>query len=331
MTRIANYRSLALLGLFGSIVSGCATAPRGPAGKLADAGISATSIFGSDVRDTAYRLETIDITDSFSATWERCNAQPAICAEVVKSDENYAARQQLIKVIKLRAVALDALSEAYTALKQEADYDAKADLEGATNEAIKGVNNFASAVAAIAGAAPGASILTETLGPVVSLGAGLLADSKQKKRLIAGSIAIKEATLRLKQALEVEKFIFDSLGAYAVLNRTNARLALLDAGLVSNTDILVPLAADLNMKLLPNTEATVTKSKAAQTAVRAMVQAISRTEVTQVQNKYGASIDALDALIKAHGDFEKERNMSLADVQRLLAELDAALETETKE
>lgn len=307
------------------ILAGCAAAPRGPALTLAEAGISTTGAFGTDVRKTAAQIQYVDVTEAFVSAYLYCSSPSIPCAPPAPAPEILAARRDLAEAVTLRADAIEALGKAYAALKTEADYDAASDLKGATNDAIKGVNNFAAKIAAIGGAAPGAALISEPLGQFAGFAVGLFADQSQKKRLIAASRAIGGATRRLRDALAVEAYVFDTFPLFIEKNRTGARLALLDAGVISNSDVLAPMTSHLGVKQVAGAEAAIGKSPAAAAAVRAVVEAQSRSEVLAMKARYRASLAALDALLEAHADLEAGRDVSLGDIDRFLGELDAAL------
>lgn len=306
-------------------LAGCAVAPRGPAATLADAGVSATSSFGSDVRKTSDALEYADLSDSFTTTWERCTSAPKFCKAEVKSNANYEKRHKLAEAVLLRERALSALGGAYTALKQEADYDAKADLAGATKKAIGGVNDFAGAIAAIGGAAPAAALISQPITAVAGVIAGNFAEQAQRKRIVTASRQIGAATQRLRDAMTVEAYVFDSLAQYLEDNDRSTRAALLKARLISNTAVLGPLAQRLGVALVDDTDARVDASPALQQAVQATLIAQSRAQVALTRQRYSTAIAALDALISQHENLEKTQTVSLDDVARLLAELDASL------
>lgn len=329
--KIIRVSQIGISLLVASTLVSCAAVPRGPAGSLADAGIAATNAFSTDVRQTASQIKNIDVTEAFVATYGLCSANPALCGQLIQQDATYQQRLDLAKTIELRATAIDGLGKAYRSLKKESDYDARADLVGATNTAIEGVNNFAAAALAIGGGAPAAALIAEPLSKIVGLGAGLFADAKQRSRIIEGSRAISAATKRLRDALAVEAYVFENLAGYIEKNRAAAKIALLSAGLASNNEILLPLTTGVGLKPVAGIDAIVGKSPATQTAVQAVITAQSRNEVQMIRNKYKASINALDALIDAHGELEADRGVSLADVERFLGELDVALDAEDKE
>lgn len=312
-------------------LSACASVPHGPALSLANAGVATTSTFSTNVRITASQVQYVDVTEAFVATYDYCANSALPCSPQLQSGAMVKLRQDLANVILLRAKAIDALGKAYGALKTEAEYDARGDLVSATNSAIEGVNNFAAAALAIGGAAPAAALIGEPLKQIAGFGVGLLADRNQRRRLLAGSEAIAAATKRLRDALAVEAFVYDSLADYIEKSRTAAKIRMLDAGLVSNTDALMPMAANLGLKPVAGVDAVIAKSPQTKIAVTAMLQAQSRADVQLDKDKYQASIAALDALLRAHDELKKNQSVSLADVDRFLGELNASLDTGKKE
>lgn len=311
-------------------LSGCTSVPKGPALTLANAGIAATGAFGTEVRDTASQILYVDASDAFVATYDVCE-KPAICKPLVQSDVTFQDRQKLVDAILLRGRALDALGKAYGALKTEAEYDARGDLIGATNAAIDGVNTYAAAIAAIGGAAPAVSLIKEPLKGITGFAVGLLADRNQRRRLVAGSEEIAKAATRLRDALKVEAFVYDSLAEYIQKNRTAARIRLVRAGIVSSSDALTPLTGNLGIKPAPNADAAIAQSPRAKTAIEAVLQAQSRADVAAARNKYAASISALDSLLQAHDQLKTGQSVSLVDVDRFLGELDTAIGGTKKE
>lgn len=304
----------------------CVSAPRGPAATLANAGIASTNAFARDYRTTATRLRDVDVSDAFANTLAYCSNPNIPCEPQLKPGTNLQAREDLATAVELRGRAVDALSAAYAALKTEAEYDARADLVTATNGAIDSVNAFSASILAVSGsaAAPGASLISEPLKQIVGFGAGLFADRSQSKRLKAGSRAIGEATRRLRDSLAVEAFIFDSLAAYIEESRLSAKLSLLEAGLASHQSVVLPMIEDMQLKPADGLEATIRKSPPTQAAIRAILIAESRSEVAQTRARYAASLKALDELVRAHAEFEQDRPLTLADLDRFLSELNQA-------
>jgi len=313
------------------LLSSCTSVPRGPALTLANAGIATSTTFGTGVRSTATQVQYVDVTEAFVATYDYCANPARACTPQLQSGAMVKLRQDLVNVILLRAKAIDALGGAYSALKTEAEYDARGDLVGAINSAIDGANNFSAAALAIGGAAPAAALIGAPLKQISTLGAGLLADRNQRRRLLAASSTIAAATRRLRDALAVEAFVYDSLADYIEKSRTAAKIRMLDAGLVSNADALAPMAGNIGLKPVSGVDAVIAKSRRTKTAIAAMLQAQSRTDVQLAKNRYRASMAALDGLLRAHEELEKNQSVSVRDVDRFLGELNAALDDAKKE
>ncbi len=308
-------------------LAGCASADRGSAASLAEAGINSTSALERDVRDTVAKLEYVDVTEAFTATWQLCQ-NPGICSVMVPSNANYAKRRQLVQSIALRAQALSALKNAYRALENEANYDAREDLEGTTSDAINAVNSFASSIAPLA-PAPLAAVISQPIAAVFSAGAGFFAGSQQKSRILEANRLIENATKRFRDALAAEKYAFVSIEDYLALHRKEARLALLDAGLVSRSSVLMPMAKRLDMTLVKNADSIIAKSNATKTSVEAVIEAQSRADLQNTKRKYDAALSTLDSLLVAHSKILNDRGLSLSDINSNISALNAALEDQT--
>ncbi|MEL7217024.1 MAG: hypothetical protein AAGK01_01175, partial [Pseudomonadota bacterium] len=221
--------------------AGCVSAPRGPASALADMGIRTSASLGSGIRSTADDVSNVGVSNAFASTWRLCNANPQLCQPTQADAANFAARQKLAGAINLRAQAVNALEEAYGVLEQEASYDAKGDLQGAVGDAVSAVNKYSDFVLA----APGGQIIGNQAGKIVSAVAGILAEGRQKKRLLEASRLIQASATQLHDGLKAEAAIYESIQGYVVDSQTDARIALYDAGLVSRAQFLVPMSRDL--------------------------------------------------------------------------------------
>lgn len=309
------------------MIGGCATAPRGPAASLASAGLTSTGAMARDYRTTASRLREIAVLDAFSNTLAICSNPQLECVSQLPPDRNRQIREELARSIELRGRAVEALSASYAALKTEADYDARADLVTATNTAVDAINSFSNAILGVTGAAaaPAAGLIREPLKRIVGLGTGRLAERAQAKRLKHASMAIRQAAQHLRNALSVEAFVFNDLATYLVETRVSARKSMLQSGLASHQSVVTPMIDSLELKPADGMEATIRKSPATQAAVVAIVEARARDEIAQTQARYAAALRALDELIKAHADFERDAPLSLAELERFLSELNAAV------
>lgn len=302
-------------------LTGCATAPRTEAGLIADAGVKATGTFQTDVNTLAAHLTSADVTEAFRRRWDICQ-NPLNCkTPVTVNPLIFAARRDLATAVQLRAKALGALGAAYGALKQEADYDARADATSATNEAVGAINDFAGNIFALSGAPIPA--------PVVALAGdigGIIADSRQRRRILAANIKLREIAQRLHDGLKQEEIVFDKIAASTEQQRAAARIALFEAKLIAGTTLIKPMADSLDVQLKSTADATIDGSDALRSAVADAAKAQSAAETVAIQGRYHTSLAALEALIVEQDKLGSKGGVSLAEVDRLLGTIVASLD-----
>jgi hypothetical protein len=161
---------------------------------------------------------------------------------------------------------------------------------------------------------------------LVDFGFGALGEHLQRKRILAANREIAKAVLQLRNGMENEKAVFDTLSDYLVGKRTAARLVLYQSGLSSSSAIMTQIATDLDMTLVSNSDSIVDSSVPIKTALLASVEALARQDVLAAQGRYRTSIAALDALLRQHAELERNAAVSIADVERLVDKLNAALD-----
>jgi hypothetical protein len=313
-----------VLACAAAVLAGCASAPRAPAASLAAAGIKATGSFAAEVRSVEAQLDSAVVGDAFTATWQVCSNPNLTCEPKVPSEALTQRQHDLARVVELRARAIDALGAAYAALQAEAAYDGSADLQGAAEEAVGSVNSFAEAVGRIGGV-PGAAAVSEPIQGLVGFGAGLLGERRQRERILAASRVIGAATRRLRDGMQKEAGIFDSLAGYLVDKRAAVRLAFYHAGLTSGSDILTDLAAKLDVPLVSNSGSILAGSVPLRTAIEASMIGMARLEVLAVQDRYRAAIAALGALVASHQQLEARQPLAIGDIEQFLDRLNASL------
>jgi len=315
---IATLAAAALLG-------GCAAAPLGPAASLAEAGIKATGSFSQEVTGVASQLGSVEVGEAFTATWEQCSNSALTCKEIVEPAELASDRRALARVVALRAKALDALGAAYGALQTEAAYNQSADLSGAAGDAIKAADSFA---AAAAGLRKGGNVpaIPAQAASLADFGFSLLGDQLQRKRILAASRDIARATLQVRNGMIDESAAFGRLTRYLVGKRTEVRMTLMKAGLVSRDEVMQQVADQMNVKLVDGFGGIVSSSPADQMALQASMRALAQQEVLATQERYQAGIAALGALLKSHAELEKGKPLSIGSIDRFLTQLDATLQ-----
>lgn len=315
-------RRIAGLALTAAILlGGCASAPRAPATSLAEAGIQATGSIGTEVRRMETELGSLAAANAFTATLGQCANVRLTCKEIVESDEIVSERGKLAAAVALRAKALDALGAAYTALQTEAAYNQGADLSSAAGDAVKAANAFAAAAAKLDGGAT-PSALPAPIAGLADFGFGLLGEQLQRKRILAASRQIADATLLVRNGMVAEAASFASLSQYLIGERVEARMALMRVGSLSRDDVLKQIADQMGLTLTPPTDAS---PAAYQTALQAAMRALAEQEVVEVNERYQAGIAALGALLQSHAQLEKGQGISIANIERVLTRLDAAI------
>jgi|GEM_PF-6930423 len=315
-----SYRPVLCLALV-ALLGGCASAPRAPATSLAEAGIQATGSIGTEVRRMETELGSLAVANAFTATLGQCANARLTCKEIVESDEIVVERGKLAAAVALRAKALDALGAAYTALQTEAAYDQSADLSSAAGDAVTAANAFAAAAARL-DPGPTPSAVPAPIASLADFGFGLLGEHLQRKRILAASRQIADATLLVRNGMVAEAASFASLSQYLVGERVAARMALMKVGSLSRDDVLKQIADRLNLTLIAPTDAT---PAAYQMALQASMRALAEQEVVDVNERYQAGIAALGALLQSHAQLESGKAISIANVERVLIRLDAAI------
>lgn len=318
MYRIVSMLTTIATGI--SLVS-CATAPRGPAGRVADAGIKATASFNSDTSALSDHVATGGVTEAFVQRWQLCKAQPTLCGTSLPTDPNFQLRQDLAAAVMLRSKALIALNQAYAALKQEAEYDARADMTGAVNEAVSSVNSFA-AVAFKLAQAPIRADISALLG----VAGGIVGEQRQRGRILRANAKLREITQRLHDALAAEAQVFDRIADPIEMRRAEALAALFDEGLIDGAELIKPMTASLGVTLASGSSAKIAASPALKAATSDLLRAQAQVETVRVRARYRASLAALQALVIEHDNLANKRSVSLAEVVRLLDEVNAALD-----
>jgi hypothetical protein len=313
------YRTATLAVLIVTL-SSCATAPRGPAGRLADAGISATAAFGTDTTRLANDVASGSITSAFVERHQVCVPPAVGCNIALPADPNRALRRDLAAAIRLRAAALAALGQAYSALKQEADYDARGDVSGAVNEAVGSANSFAGAVFKLTNA-----VVPVDIGKLVAAGAGALAGSAQKRRILAANDKLREVTQRLHDALAAEAKVFDTVSDFVALNRRATVEVLMQEGLIDQGQRLQPVFDALGMPLPPGSAGALARSPALLAAAKATEAEQILAEKERIRARYRASLAALRALVVQHENLARTGSVTLQDLVRQLEELNTAL------
>ena len=303
-------------------LAGCASVPRDQAADLAKSGAEASDLAAKEVRDLSGRLDRQEELMAFTNTWETCIelADPNQCEPADQSDANAQEVGKLIRAINLRADALTALADAYRALGQEAQYDAAGAMEAVVGRLTTSVNAYADILQPGSGA-----LISAPLGSAVSQGAGLLAGDRQRTRLRNGSARIRDAVVLLRRSLGAEVRLFNALSGSFADQEGAAVEALYNAGLISRSPLLQPMAADLGVTLVPDAEQILASNPSARGATLAFLRGQANDRVRLQAARYDAILNTLAKLETAHTDFETVGAADIADLNRAIAEITALI------
>ena len=284
------------------LVAACATVPRGPALTLAEAGQQTSEVaansFETISNDVGLKLQrqlvrSVAVKCAPEAT--QCDAAVISEAQAAQFEED----QALAKTLQLRARAITALGAAYKALGAEARYDAPGELEAAVSSLFGSVNAFASAVAL-----PTAPL--DFAGQIVAKAAAVGAARAQTKRLVQGSVMIREANARLAAALEHEAATDQQIADTMARVRKNLIKSLIDNGCADP----MPFIAEFEKPLGLAPPATLTPPRAEGVALT-LIDYDDWVRSKTATNVYAANIEALAALREQHVEFEKGAPLTL--------------------
>jgi hypothetical protein len=310
--------SLFCAGLVGA--GGCAT--RVPVEQLvADAGVRSTRALAIDVDSFAGRLEEGDGIAAFVATWRACDGGGAAgCVITEPNPLERAQRQELAEAVALRAEAVVALNRAYSVFRAELAQQSGADAERAIRDALLGTATYATSLTGVP------IVRTAVVGRPLEHVAGTVASAvsvhQRRSATRDSSEALGRAIAELREAMALETRKYDALAEVLVAQRIEAHRVLLQAGLVSGSGTLKPIADLLNVPLTRDADAVVVRSVPARTAVEAMIEASERREVRRTQMRYRAAIETLVELERAHAALNRGRRPDLDRLEQALWDLE---------
>lgn len=328
----------ALFALAALCLGACATVPRADALKLADAGQSATAGYRGQITNLNDMVDRSGALQETISVYRICNVArnrqrqtspdgPSLCEQVTiptgePSPEEQtldSARSRLVEAIELRRRALGALSDAYGAMRREAEYDAGSDLETSTRSLVSN----STALVRLFGLTIENDIAAKAAMEIPARVARWNAESAQAERLHAASARIGAATLMLARALGEERDLYVGLSQTLAERERAFRNMLLEHGLAPRTGALSRLAATTGTSLNSNVETTVAADPVMRPAALRAEDAETRARIVDIQLSYETAQQALNEMAGQHARFEAENEVSIDDVSRLIQELNA--------
>jgi len=315
--RLSACRAVLLVVL---ALAGCATGGETVEQTLADAGVRTTDSLARDVNGFARRLEEGDAAAAFVATWKECSRSAATCSVTVPPQNVQAQRVELATAVALRAQAIGSLNRAYASFRLNVSQRTNESAERDVRSAVTGTFSYASSLTQLP-----LSVVSEAAKPLeraVGYVSAAAVAQRRRKEMLSTSEQLRNAIVQLREALLLETRKYDALTEALVRERIEAQRALLQAGLVSGSDALRPVAEGLKVPLARDADVTMARSAPARMAVEAVIEASERAEVRRTQARYRAAIDALAELEHLHDLLNTNTKIDLTRLDEILWNLD---------
>lgn len=306
-------------------LSACVSVPRDAAVQLAKAGqttaaASATSLSGAAAEVsglTERNLVRFAISNCVVAMAAAPADKPPLCEPSLLNDASARAdeaNRKLANVMLLRVKAVQQLGAAYGALKEEADYDARGELETSLDSLATSANALSGAL--IAAGAPGLPALA--LLPIAKRLAGENAALAQRRRLKEASAQLRQIDERLILALEQEQTIFKRISADVLANRNQVADLMLANGIADP----LPLVTEFSTGMGLGAPATLSRTDP-RTIVAARTLSAYRGQraVSLSGAAYQGNLKALKALVAQHRKFEAEETFDAVALEGAVDEL----------
>lgn len=304
---------------------GCASDGRDNAQRLATAGMRTSWILTQDVGGMSRQLTEGDAAMAFAATWSACKDQPAKCSVTAPNASEQAQRAELARAVMQRSQALAALHRAYAAFRKEVEPGAAPDAGASIQAAAAEAGAYASAVTVAELGMGGARLLSKSIMGSMRLLASAGSRNSQQRRIGRSSEELAATLDALGDALERETRMFDALAEVLVREKIEAHRALLQAGVVSGSEALRPVADSLRLTLSRDADATVAKSPEARMAVQAALEASERAQIRSLQLRYRAALGAVRELQGLHGRLDRNERLGLERLEHQLSTIEALL------
>lgn len=306
-------------------VAGCAATGRDNAQHLAAAGLRTSWILSQDVGGMSRQLAEGDAAMAFAATWSACKDKPTACAVTAPDPAVQAQRAELARAVLQRSQALAALHRAYAAFRKEVEPGAAPDAGASIQAAATEAGAYASAVTVQELGMGGARLLSKSLMGGMRLLASAGSRGAQQRRIDRSSTGLAATLGTLGGALERETRMFDALAEVLVREKIEAHRALLQAGVVSGSEALRPVADSLRLSLSRDADATVAKSPGVRMATQAALEASERAQIRSLQLRYRAALAAVRELQALHGRLNLDEPLQLERLEEELSTIEALL------
>jgi hypothetical protein len=316
-------RCAAAVAALGSLLSGCASAPRAPAGRIASAGTNLTSALAANTNRIAKDVALDPAIDAFYRIYAICDAlflrkpPPAECppdlTEIKTSQASAKNLREYAQILRFQAAAFNALGSAYLSLKSESEYDAAADASDAIDGAARAVTTLAGAALAPAKLLP--------IADLMKTAAGGIAAGRQKQRLMNANDRLQAVVSILLVVMREQQTNLERQLDVTERHRALAMQALVKEGVVSRADSFAKMLKDADIAIATAGAAKIDSSPVLRASVDA---ALAQRAIDRLQNRYQdyeTSIAALEALVAMHDQFRASGSVNTTLVESLTARL----------
>jgi hypothetical protein len=310
------------------LLGGCAATDHSAAVALGNAGIAATQNLSDQTTSMSASVSQLaplwGVHDVLICANVKVELRDVCLKGAVSKPDPALAKQLAVinDVLAKHKAALGTLNQAYAAFVDLAKYNAGQEASASLASSFKDVNAFLAAASALSpggGAAPViGSKFEEAAGGVV----GLMADSRQNHQILLASKDLHAATDSMTAGLALERNAVADLLTNLQSERANLAKSILDAGLVSPTEVLTPVInqAFPNATVLAPSEAN---NALVMAAARNVVASQGQAAVASAAKSYDDALAALRALSAQHQRLEMEEKLDLAQVEAEIANLKA--------
>lgn len=302
-----------IAGLFlaGLVAAGCSNVSLEAGSNLATSGAANSKT----VYDEAAATEK-----AFKKTPELMVLRLGIIQQTDKPDlPSFDHAYEVGEALQARTRAMGALVPVYKSFGALVQYDAAGETEKAIGDLVEEVNKAAALASALTGT-PIAPI-TATIGEILKITGGLIAEEVQKRKAKAMSEIIRQALERLTAIIRAEKQYAVSVRDNNLLEVGKARRLLLARGLASYEETVKALLDELGLKAVKDVDAAMRQNPGLKDGIAALLQYREQAARESIKDGYDALIALLAKTAAEHRKFEDGKPLDLATLQVLVSRL----------
>ncbi len=329
--------------IIGILAISCATPNREGAGSLADRGsatasgllaesIAATAAFdrfaGQSVITTVIELcETPRTNTGKKPSDEECRRLASDKRTRQSFGDLFAETAKIVALLKARSHAYQALGEVYQALKREASYNQKAELQAAVRSLADSAGKFVTAAGTLAGVGePIGAAALDAAKSLATIAAGLWADADQTDRLEQANRTIAAALAALNAGIKAERAHQATVRAILALEPAYLDVHLMRVGILP---VVPRLRAWSNAPnhIPDSAESTIRQSTGFMEGIVLAERMRAAAAFDAADMNYTILISGLDGLEKLHASFDAETPFDLTQFSLVESQIAVAINT----